>query len=332
MQQMHVNRGLLGWGVFFVVLGVVPLAVRAGAVDPEVVRRAWELWPLILVGIGLGLVLARTRLAILGTLVVAVTFGLMGGALIATGVGSAGGFTSCGFGGGQVGDAFQAQAGDFGGDASVRLEMNCGEVNAVAADGTGWSVSGTSDGGRNPELSGVGDQLVVRAPGRSGVDLAADPWRWQVTLPRAVPVAVDLSVNAGSGSLDLAGMSVPSLSVSVNAGDARTDLSSAGITELFDASVNAGSLTALLPAPVGTMKGSVSVNAGSADLCVPEGVALRFRAGDQALGSTNFQDRGMLRSGNTWSTLGYDAATSRIELDVSVNLGSITLDPEDGCD
>ena len=329
---MRVNRGLMGWGVFFIVLGVVPLAVQAGALDPEVVRRAWELWPLILIGIGLGLVLARTRLAILGTLVVAVTFGLMGGALIATGVGAAGGFTSCGFGAGQGGEAFQTQTGAFGGDAAVRLEMNCGEVDAVAADVPGWSVAGTSDGGMAPEVSGRVNELVVRAPGRSGVDLAADPWRWQVTLPRAVPVAMDLSVNAGSGSLDLAGMSVPSLSVSVNAGDARTDLSSAGGTETFDASVNAGSLTALLPAPVGTLRGSISVNAGSADLCVPDGVALRFQASDQPLGSTNFEDRGLRRSGDTWSTPGYDAATSRIELDVSVNLGSITLDPEDGCD
>ena len=223
---MHVNRGLMGWGVFFIVLGAVPLAVQAGALDPEIVRRAWELWPLILIGIGLGLVLARTRLAILGTLVVAVTFGLMGGALIATGIGSAGGFTSCGFGAGQGGEAFPTQSGSFGGDAAVRLEMNCGEVDAVAADGPGWSVAGTSDGGQAPELGGTDNKLVVRAPGRSGVDLAADPWRWQVTLPRAVPVAMDLSVNAGSGALDLAGMTVPSLDVSVNAGDATVDMGS----------------------------------------------------------------------------------------------------------
>jgi hypothetical protein len=183
-----------------------------------------------------------------------------------------------------------------------------------------------------PEVSGRANELVVRAPGRSGIDLSADPWRWQVTLPRAVPVAMDLSVNAGSGSLDLAGMSVPSLNVSVNAGDARTDLSDAGGTGMFDASINAGSLTALLPTPVGTLRGSVSVNAGSADLCVPDGVALRFQSGDQPLGSTNFENRGLHRSGDTWSSPGYDAATSRIDLVVSVNLGSITLNPEDGCD
>ena len=82
---MHVNRGLLGWGVFFIVAGAVPLAVQSGAIDPAVVRRAWELWPLILIGIGLGLVLQRTRVAIVGGLVVSVTFGLIVGGWFAVG-------------------------------------------------------------------------------------------------------------------------------------------------------------------------------------------------------------------------------------------------------
>ena len=85
---MRLNRSLLGWGVFFIVLGSVPLAVRSGILDADLVRRAWELWPLILVGIGLGLILSRTRVAFVGGLVVAVTLGLMGGALVTAGLGS----------------------------------------------------------------------------------------------------------------------------------------------------------------------------------------------------------------------------------------------------
>ena len=72
---MHVNRSLLGWGVFFLVLGSVPLAVRYGLVDAEAFATAWRLWPLLLIGAGMGLVLARTRAAIVGGLVVAATAG-----------------------------------------------------------------------------------------------------------------------------------------------------------------------------------------------------------------------------------------------------------------
>ena len=94
---MHVNRALLGWGVFFLVLGAVPLAVRYGVVDASAFDTAWQLWPLLLIGAGMGLVLARTRVAIVGGLVVAATAGLMVGGLVVNGIGGFGsGFGSCG--------------------------------------------------------------------------------------------------------------------------------------------------------------------------------------------------------------------------------------------
>jgi hypothetical protein len=49
---VRVNRSLLGWGVFLIVLGAVPLAVREGLVSEDVVANAWQLWPLVLVGAG----------------------------------------------------------------------------------------------------------------------------------------------------------------------------------------------------------------------------------------------------------------------------------------
>jgi len=124
---MRIHRGLLGWGVFLIVLGAVPLLVRGGYLDEATVRRAWQLWPLVLIGIGLGLMLQRTRLAAVGGLVVAITFGLLGGSLLVTGPG--GGFTTCGFGTGSgSGTAFETRSGTFGPAASVGLDLDCGEV------------------------------------------------------------------------------------------------------------------------------------------------------------------------------------------------------------
>jgi len=328
---MRVNRGLLGWGVFFIVLGAVPLAVREGLLDPAVVRRAWELWPLILVGIGVGLILARTRAAVVGGLIVAVTFGLMGGALIATGFNPGIGVATCGFGAGNEGTPFAEQQGSFTRDATVRLEMSCGSVRTTSTDGNGWTIAGLSDDGRPPEIRRDDGQLVVVAPNRTGVGIGNDASSWVVTLPRAGAVGLELAVNAGSGEIDLAGMTVPSLDASVNAGEARIDASGARGTERLSASVNAGSLVLLLPVPGDTLSGEVSVNAGSASICTPDGVALRFHS-DESLGSVNVGDRGLVREGDTWFTPGFDGATTRIDLTVSANLGSITLDPEDGCD
>src|SRR4051812_50011483 len=100
---MHVDRRFLAWGVFFLVLGGIPLGVRAGWIPASVVEDTWGLWPLVLVGIGLHLALRRTSFDALGGLVVAGTVGLMLGSAIATGVWHFGGV-----GGGGRGGAAQA--------------------------------------------------------------------------------------------------------------------------------------------------------------------------------------------------------------------------------
>jgi hypothetical protein len=328
---MRVNRGLLGWGVFFIVLGAVPLAVRAGVIDPARLVNAWQLWPLILVGIGLGLVLSRTRAAILGGLVVAVTFGLIGGAALATGLAWNGfGLASCGVGVADRGPAFPASSGTLTGSAPVRLEMDCGEVTASPADGAGWTLEGTSDDGVAPEVAAAAGALTVRAPERAA-RLGATGSTWRLSLPREASIALDLAVNAGSGDLDLAGMTVTRIDTSVNAGSARVDASGAGGTRTLDASVNAGSATILLPVPEGTLRGSVSVNLGSAEVCVPDGVAVRIHGG-ATLGSIDGGRLGLVETGDGWVSPAYDGAASRVELDVSANLGSISIGPEGDCD
>ena len=83
---MRIDRSLLNWGVFLIALGGVPLAVQQGFTDSGIAGDLWRLWPLILVGFGLGLLLRWTPLAWLGGAIVAGTFGLIFGALIAGGI------------------------------------------------------------------------------------------------------------------------------------------------------------------------------------------------------------------------------------------------------
>ena len=50
-----------------------------------------------------------------------------------------------------------------------------------------------------------------------------------------------------------------------------------------------------------------------------------------SLGSNNFSDAGMTKDGeDTWTRPG--RSDGSIDLDVSANLGSVNLNPEDGCD
>jgi hypothetical protein len=325
---MHVNRALLGWGVFFLVLGSVPLAVRYGLVDAAAFDAAWRLWPLLLIGAGLGLVLARTRAAILGGLVVAVTAGLMVGGLVVNGVDEfGGGFASCG--GDAGGTPFADQRGTLGTEATVSLQLDCGQVEVASVDGAGWTLRGESHDGRPPEVTDGDDRLTVEARARrGGIQLGGDGGnRWTVELPRETRTSLDLSVNAGSAVGAFDGMRLERVQVAVNAGSATLDLGDAVELGSLEASANAGSLSVTLP--MATMTGSVSANAGSLELCVPDGVDLRIRLEDNALASNNFAEEGLVEVGDTWTMSG--AGSAQIDLTATANLGSITLNPDDGC-
>ena len=104
---MHVNRGLLFWGLALVTAGVVALGATQGWFEIPAMAEMWNLWPVILIVIGLAIVLSRTPFAVIGVVVAALVVGFAGGAAIAAG---AGGFLgTCGQGQG----AQETSNGDF---------------------------------------------------------------------------------------------------------------------------------------------------------------------------------------------------------------------------
>jgi hypothetical protein len=212
------------------------------------------------------------------------------------------------------------------------LDLSCGELVTGSADGLGWTVSGTSDGGRTPDISSSDSLLRVSSTEQRGVSIGIKGSTWGITLPRQVSIAMDLAVNAGSARMDLAQMRVPELSVSVNAADATVTARDLLQARSVTATVNAGALAISLPTPEATLTGTLSVNAGSIEVCVPDGAGLRIRLDDSALGSSNFAERGLVRAGSTWTRPGFDSLSQRIDLTASANLGSITLNPESGCE
>ncbi len=323
---MRIDRGMLGWGLFLIIAGGVPLAVRQGSLDAASMARAWELWPLLLIGAGLGLVLARTRAEPIGGIVVAATLGLMAGSFITGWTSPAGGASVCG-----PGDRapFADATGTLAQDARVRLEMDCGDLVVAAGTGDGWVVSGSTPGGGAPRITGGTTDLQVRPPDRpAGISAAST--QLHVGLPSTSRLTLDVRLNAGTTAVNLAGLQVPSATIAVNAGSARLALAGAAMTGTLDATVNAGSLTVALP---GTgLDGSVAVNAGSARLCVPENAAIRLRVGDGALGATSFDGFGLERDGSTWATPGFATHSTVIDLRITANLGSVSLAKEADCD
>src|SRR5262249_29979481 len=161
-------------------------------VDPDVVRRAWALWPLILIGIGLGLVLQRTRAAIVGGLVVAVTFGLMVGSAFAVGIVPGVAFGTCG-GNGNARTAFPAQAGTLDLAAKVTLDLSCGQLALTSESGTGWNLSGSSDNGQGPTVDASGTSLDIRSSENRGINFLQGS-HWRLVLPSLSQVDLGLTL------------------------------------------------------------------------------------------------------------------------------------------
>ena len=81
---MRVDRGYLFWGIFFVLLGAIPLADREGWIEVGGLGDVWRLWPLILIGIGAAILFSRTSLGLVVTIVAAVVLGALAGTAISS--------------------------------------------------------------------------------------------------------------------------------------------------------------------------------------------------------------------------------------------------------
>ncbi len=325
---MRIDQRLLGWGIFFVLLGGIPLAVQQGWIPDDL--PWWQLWPLILIGIGIGVLLRRTAFAAVGGLVVAATFGIMIGGALATGMSGFGTFGIGCAGGSSADTPFTAQDGAFTGDrATVRLEMGCGDLAVGTAAGSAWSLTGSAPDGQLPAIDRSDTSLTVRDPDANVSDFFRERSSWTVTLPTGPSLDLSATVNAGKGELRLSGAKLEDVSLSVNAGSGRIELADATATRL-SVDVNAGS--AVITLPDSSLTGSLTVNAGSMKFCAPPDVALLLNTNDNITAGNNYESAGLQKVGdNTWQSSDWATATKRIELTTTANAGSFTLNPEDGC-
>jgi hypothetical protein len=330
---MSVDRRLLNWGVFLVLLGGVPLAVAQGWIPRDTVANAWELWPFILIGAGIGLLLRRTPLRGLGGIIVAATFGTILGAILAVGVGGIGDIGIGSLGCGPAADGAPQilhEQGTFpGSSGQVMLAANCADVEIAPASGAGWSVVVRGTDNARPTVASSGDTLEIRsAPSR--FVLAPRRSTWQVDLGTDTRLDLQVDVNAGRATIDTGTAVLSRLAFTGNAvGGTLLDLSRSRVDAL-EAQVNAGDVAIRLPAGA-DLTGGVSANAASVRLCAAPGVGLRLLVDGNVTASNNYADAGLTKAGNAWVSEGYASATTKIDLETTGSAVSFTLNPKDGC-
>jgi hypothetical protein len=320
---MRVHRGYLFWGVFFVLLGGIPLADRLGWIDPREVDDAGRLWPLIVIAIGVAIVLSRSRIALLATVAAAAVLGVIAGSMLAWSTGWMFGLGDC-----ATVDASQmqrsTQSGTFSGPASVELAPACGDLAVTVVPGTTWAVQAAHRGAA-PVHSISGTRLSVRSADGGGRQ------DWDVSLPAAMLGSLDVSSNAGRATIDVGGTVLSGLDLDINAGEAIVAATGTSIADL-DVNVNAARARITLGGPAA---GELEVNAGSIDLCVPTDAALRFTVGDDFAFDTNLAAQGLTETQGddddegVWQRPGTGGPT--ITLAVDGNAATFRLDPSGGC-
>ncbi len=317
---MRVHRKLLYVGAFFVALGGVLLVAQGSSAADDTISQALRLWPLAVIAIGIGLLVRRSRFATAGGVLAAAVPGLLlGGMIVAVPDFSPG----CG----DVQPAsFATQVGTFGDAAAVNLELNCGELDVTTAPGHSWQVQTGDTGVPVPMIRSTPDGLSVasadrtRAFGMHGTDV------WRIALPGDARLDLSISINAGSGRLDLAGATLGDLRLDVNAADAHVDLSAAAVDRV---SLTANAAAVAISLPSGSdVAADATVNAGALRVCVADGTGLRVNSHGTLIASDL---AGLVRNGDAWESPGYATASHHADVTVKATLASVDVNPKGGC-
>ncbi len=318
---MRIDQRLLGWGTFFVIAGAIPLLVRADLVKTGALSGWPSLWPLLLIGGGLGLLLRGTPFHVLGGTVSVLTAGFMIGALLATGFNGVPSFGGCGTGSNAT--AFPDRSGELTDPGSMTVEFDCGTLDISAQDGDAWNFSGRGPANRAPRVRFETAAVRFDSPTDVAFDFSDAGSTWYVKVPRSPSLDLSVTLNAGEGTIDLTGARVDSLDFTLNAGSLTADLGHARAANQVNGTVNAG--TASVALPPSASSANLTVNAGSLTVCVPAGSALRI-SWSGALAGSNLDGLGLVKiDDNHWTTGGLGASTPATNLNVSANAGSFKL-------
>jgi Domain of unknown function (DUF5668) len=293
------NRSLF-WPAILILTGLIALVAETGAISSGRLARLADLWPVILIVIGLELISRRVLQGLTRDLATAL--------IVLVAVGGAVAYVAVR---GPVSDTTQTMNTS---DAVGSLNQATLNVNAGVATMT---VEGSSDLGSDLyrahiEYAGTKPQVSLdRSTGNLRIFHNNDigffaSRRFVLDLQINSAVAWNISADTGSTSDTLKLSSVKVGSISLNTGASRTDITLGRPTGIVHISVDGGAISLHLHRPSGS-QAFVHVSGGAVSLSA-DGRQLRG-VGDES-----------------WQSNGYDAATDAYQVDVNGGASTVTLD------
>jgi Domain of unknown function (DUF5668) len=293
------NRGFF-WPAVLILIGVIALLVNAGAISSDRLYRLVDLWPLILVVIGLELISRRAFQGAAGDLAaVLIVLVAAGGAVVYVAVGPA-----------IPGGSRTLTASDTVGDlkqATLHVDVGAATMTVEGSGALGADLyhAHIQYSGPKPDVSldrATGDLQISQ----NNVFGFFGTQRVVVDLQLNSAVAWNISVNTGAASdtFKLAALKVGS--IELNTGASREEITLGTPTGMVPITIDGGALTVRLHRPSGT-EASVQVSGGAV-----------------SLNADGHQYHGI--GDQSWQSKGYDGAANSYRVEVNGGADTVTMD------
>jgi hypothetical protein len=281
--------------IILISIGIVLFLSNLGVLDWSLWDALWRLWPLILIGIGLDLMLRRKRffgliagLCVAGIFILVVLFlHDRQGPMVTETISQS------------LEDAKQAQ---------VILDAGVAQLNLSASRNPGKLIEGTVRTGKLAKLKVTyqrnGDsgkfKLKQKSRGFAFLSFGKRNPEWNLKLTREIPLALEVDTGVGRSDLDLSGVQITSL----------------------DMNTGVGQTTVTLPGK-GTLKVDMDGGIGEVTIRIPNTLAARIHA-KSGIGSVDVSGP-FRKEGNDWISEDYQTATDKVDLDIKGGIGTIDI-------
>jgi hypothetical protein len=305
------------WPLLLIALGLVFLLSNLGFISGVSWLAVANLWPLLLVLIGLDIAFAqRWPVATLAAEVLVIGAGL---AVMAYAPSLTGGLITFHVGGGGSGVS-EAGVPRLGAN-SLSLRLNGGAARSYRVSGGASNLVEARSANRDLRLTQSRSQTAPS--GAERVDVRIDQVSTDGGVFRASPAEITVQVASD----------VPAtLDINIGAGEFDVDLSEIAVT---DARLNIGasSVRLVLPKPTGDVAVRLNGGASSLTVTVPNGVEARISTSGGLLSLRSDNPRlgtgggtgGCLACGSSVETTGYAAAADRVTVTITAGASSIVV-------
>ncbi len=295
-EKSGISWGRVYLGIIIILIGVFYLAQSIGWLE-NVSFDIWQLWPLLIVIVGLSMLTGRGWVSgIISLVVLLVILGIVGLLFI----------TNSNVATTETQLSFDIQEGAE--SAVLKIATGGGEINLQAGSEdmtkliTGQSVASFLELTQDDDLDGSVQTISLTGQTRWDVFDWGKNNELNLDLNRNLPMNID--IDSGAVSMDVDLTQVQAEKVDIDTGASSVDLAIGDLSENVSVNIDAG--------------------VSSVDITLPEGFAARMDV-DSGLTSKNLE--GFKKADDdTYQTDNYGEAEKKIELDLSLGVSSLNID------